>query len=149
MYSITHNTRALHQKVSAPGSSAVTAARCTVPSLLRRARRVQAIGGSDGPVSKPEALSTPQRELPPKSAPPLHRFQLFVQAGDYKEAWLSISSSVLQVTLPSALLGALLIGTLWDGAPPGVVSAAEAAAVAGAAVAAVTEIWKILEGFQG
>jgi hypothetical protein len=60
------------------------------------------------------------------------------------------SSSVLAVTLPAAVLGwALSASPLWDGAAPGPVAALEAAAAAGAAAAGLTELWKILEGFQG
>lgn len=77
------------------------------------------------------------------------RFARFVAAGDAKEAWLSISASTLQLTLPAALLAAALQGSLWGGAPPPAVEAAGAAACAGAAVAAGTEVWKVLEGFRG
>lgn len=59
------------------------------------------------------------------------------------------SSAVLKVALPAAAVGALLHGTLWGGAPPAPVAAAEAAAAAGVALASATEVWKILEGFQG
>lgn len=59
------------------------------------------------------------------------------------------SASVLQLAFPASLLVLLLHGSLWGGAPPGPVGALEAAAVAGAVVAGGTEVWKILEGFQG
>lgn len=59
------------------------------------------------------------------------------------------SATVLKATLPAALLAFALHGSVWGGAPPGPVAAAEAAAYAGAAVAAGSELWKILEGFQG
>lgn len=59
------------------------------------------------------------------------------------------SATVLKATLPAALLAFALHSSVWGGAPPGPVAAAEAAAYAGAAVAAGTELWKILEGFQG
>jgi hypothetical protein len=77
------------------------------------------------------------------------RFAGFVAAGDAKEAWLSISASTLQLTLPAALLAAALQGSLWGGAPPPAVVAAGAVAFAGAAVAAGTEVWKVVEGFRG
>lgn len=120
------------------------------------------------------------------------RFMGFVQAGDAKEAWLSIrliglrlqslcpsamacaaadrmllhgqtptatmppphplglcSASTLQATLPAALLALALHSSVWGGAPPAPVAAAELAAYAGAAIAASTEIWKILDGLQG
>jgi hypothetical protein len=47
------------------------------------------------------------------------------------------------------VLAAALHGSLWGGAPPEPVAVLGAAAAAGAAVAAATEIWKMLEGFQG
>ncbi|KAI3431437.1 hypothetical protein D9Q98_004489 [Chlorella vulgaris] len=70
-------------------------------------------------------------------------------AGDAKEAWLSISDNILAVTLPTTLLALALHGSLWGGAPPPAVVAAEAAVAAGAAIATATAVWKILEGFQG
>jgi len=62
---------------------------------------------------------------------------------------LLCSATVLKATLPAALLAFALHGSVWGGGPPGPVAAAEAAAYAGAAVAAGSELWKILEGFQG
>lgn len=59
------------------------------------------------------------------------------------------SAKVLQLTVPLALMASLLHGTLWGGTPPPLVGAGEAAAYAGAAVAAGSEVWKVLEGFQG
>ncbi len=56
---------------------------------------------------------------------------------------------MLQLTLPAVVLGTLLHGAAWGGAPPGPVAFLESAAAVGAAVAAATELWKILEGFQG
>lgn len=90
-------------------------------------------------------LASPTSAHPPQ----WQRFAGFVAAGDAKEAWLSISASVLQLTLPAALLAVMLHGSLWEGAPPAPVAAAEAAAYAGAAIAAGSEVWKVLEGFQG
>ena len=63
--------------------------------------------------------------------------------------FLCCSSSALRLALPAALLGVVLHGRLWGGAPPGPIAIAEAAAWGGAVVAGGTEIWKILEGFQG
>jgi hypothetical protein len=99
------------------------------------------------PPGTPAAATSPA----PSPTPPRQwqRFAGFVRAGDAKEAWLSISATVLRVSLPSAVLAAALHGAVWGGAPPAAVGAAGAAAAAGAAVAGATEVWKMLEGFQG
>ncbi|GBF91294.1 hypothetical protein Rsub_03614 [Raphidocelis subcapitata] len=119
------------------GSSSGGAARPRAASV----RRAAPGDGGGGPGSEPS--------LPPESATALERFAFFARAGNPKEAWLSVSSSVLLLTAPAAALGALLHAAAWGGAPPPALAAAEAAAVAGAAAAAATELWKILEGFQG
>jgi len=57
------------------------------------------------------------------------------------------SASVLQLTLPAALLAAALHGSVWGGAPPPPVAAAEAAAYAGAAIAGASEVSGWLGGW--
>ena len=51
--------------------------------------------------------------------------------------------------MPAAVLGVLLHNSLWGGEPPQLVTIAEALAWLGAVAAGLTEVWKILEGFQG
>ena len=53
------------------------------------------------------------------------------------------------MTVPAALLGLFLHSTVWGGSPPQLVVVAEAAAWVGAVAAGSTEVWKVLEGFQG
>ena len=89
-------------------------------------------------------------EDPSRVVGALPRFVAFLRAGDPKEAWLSVSAPTLAVAGAAALLATALQGALWGGGPaPAPVAALEAAAVAGAVVAAASELWKILEGFQG
>ncbi|KAL4856399.1 hypothetical protein ACK3TF_003199 [Chlorella vulgaris] len=109
----------------------------STPWRCRRLRPACATGGA----------SESDSQLP--SASRWKRFVGFVQAGDAKEAWLSISDNILAVTLPTALLALALHGSLWGSTPPPAVVAAEAAVAAGAAIATATAVWKILEGFQG
>ncbi|PSC71980.1 iron transporter [Micractinium conductrix] len=117
-----------------------------------RRRPVRVAAGDPGAPQQPGSQDGPTARSPPPQlgrASQWERFAGFVAAGDAKEAWLSISATVLQVTLPAALLAAALHDAAWGAAPPPAVAAAEAAAYGGAAVAAASEVWKVLEGFQG
>lgn len=102
-------------------------------------RRTSNNSGGDGDgVQRPPASATNTTD-PSQVVGALPRFLAFLRAGDPKEAWLSVSAPALVASAPVAALAVLLH------APPALAVAAVSLAVA----AVVSELWKILEGFQG